>query len=98
LTDAVRLEDALLYGEPPEWTVPTRQDLGAVLLEAGRPPEAEAAFREDLERFPMNGWSLHGLSVALRAQGRDAEAATVESQLARVWETADVHVGGTRKR
>jgi tetratricopeptide (TPR) repeat protein len=98
LTDAVRLEDGLLYGEPPEWTVPTRQDLGEVLLEAGRPAEAETAFREDLERFPMNGWSLHGLSVALRAQGNEAEAATVESQLGRVWETADVDVDGLRRR
>jgi hypothetical protein len=46
----------------------------------------------------MNGWSLHGLSVALRARGNEAEAATVESQLGRVWETADVDVDGSRRR
>jgi Flp pilus assembly protein TadD len=85
LRDAVRREDALLYGEPPEWTVPARQDLGVVLLMAGRPAEAEQAFREDLATFPENGWSLEGLAAALAAQGRSAEA-----DLTRVWATADV--------
>jgi tetratricopeptide (TPR) repeat protein len=90
LREAVRREDALLYGEPPEWTVPARQDLGAVLLMAGRPAEAEQAFREDLAKFPENGWSLHGLAAALRAQGRNAEAEQAEADFRRVWETADV--------
>jgi len=90
LREAVAREDALLYGEPPEWTVPARHDLGAVLLLAGRPAEAERTFREDLEHFPDNGWSLSGLAEALRAQGRTTEAARVEADLERVWSTADV--------
>jgi Flp pilus assembly protein TadD len=90
LREATRLEDALLYGEPPEWTVPTRQDLGAVLLQAGRAAEAERAFREDLDTFPDNGWSLSGLAEALRAQGRTGEAEAVATDLSRVWATADV--------
>jgi Flp pilus assembly protein TadD len=92
LREAARREDALLYGEPPEWTVPARQDLGAVLLRAGRAAEAEQAFREDLEMFPDNGWSLSGLAAALRSQGRAADAAAVETDLGRVWATADVGV------
>jgi tetratricopeptide (TPR) repeat protein len=90
LEEAVAHEDALLYGEPPEWSVPARQDLGAVLLAAGRPADAEEAFRADLAKFPENGWSLQGLAVSLRRQGREAEAAQVEAELDRVWETADV--------
>jgi tetratricopeptide (TPR) repeat protein len=90
LREAVRREDALLYGEPPEWTVPARQDLGAVLLMAGRPAEAEQAFREDLAKFPENGWSLHGLATALRAQRKNAEAERAEADFRRIWETADV--------
>lgn len=58
---AVAHEDDLLYGEPPEWTVPARQDLGAMLLAAGRLQEAREAFREDLDRFPRNVWSERGL-------------------------------------
>ncbi|HSM04628.1 MAG TPA: hypothetical protein VK858_08390 [Longimicrobiales bacterium] len=98
LREATHLEDALLYGEPPEWSVPTRQDLGEVLLEAGRFAGAEAAFREDLERFPGNGWSLAGLRDALRGQGADAEADRVEGQLREAWRTADVPLPGRGAR
>jgi tetratricopeptide (TPR) repeat protein len=90
LRAAAEAEDALVYGEPPEWTVPVRQELGAVLLAAGRPAEAEAAFRQDLARFPENGWSLHGLATALRAQGRTAEAAQAEARFRTAWAGADV--------
>jgi tetratricopeptide (TPR) repeat protein len=90
LREAARREDALLYGEPPEWSVPTRQDLGAVLLAAGRFADAGQAFREDLDKFPDNGWSLSGLAQALRAQGRGAEADAEEADFRRVWSTADV--------
>ena len=64
LHKAVQLEDALVYGEPPEWSVPVRQELGLVLLEAGRYAEAERAFKQDLERFPKNSWSVAGLRQA----------------------------------
>lgn len=94
LREAVALEDRLLYGEPPEWTVPARQDLGAVLSLAGRFGEAEQAFREDLDRFPANGWSLRGLSAALREQGRRAEAEIVDAEFRKAWETADFDIGG----
>jgi tetratricopeptide (TPR) repeat protein len=90
LREAAAAEDALLYGEPPEWTVPTRHDLGEVLLAAGRAADAERAFREDLDRFPDNGWSLAGLAASLRAQGRTAEAGQVEAELERIWQTADI--------
>jgi predicted Zn-dependent protease len=89
LKEGVRREDALLYGEPPEWTVPVRQDLGAVLLKAGKAAEAERVFREDLAKFPANGWSLRGLAQAVRRQGRNAEADSVEAQFRKVWSTAD---------
>ncbi|MFC6670506.1 tetratricopeptide repeat protein [Marinobacterium aestuariivivens] len=90
LREAVAREDRLLYGEPPEWTIPTRQDLGALLLKADRYQKAEQAFREDLARFPQNGWSLYGLATALREQDREAEAAAVEADFREVWKTADV--------
>ncbi|MFO0699003.1 MAG: hypothetical protein U0236_07220 [Nitrospira sp.] len=66
LREAARLEDALVYGEPPEWTVPVREELGMLLLNAGRAVEAEQVFREDLKRFPKNSWSQQGLTDALR--------------------------------
>lgn len=74
LREAVRREDALVYGEPPEWTVPVREELGVVLLKAGRPDEAELVFREDLKRFPNNPWAQHGLAEALRLLNRKTES------------------------
>lgn len=90
LENAVQLEDGLLYGEPPEWSIPTRQDLGTALLDAGRYSEAEQIFREDLSKFPKNGWSLHGLARALKEQGKNDEAAEVEAEFELAWATADV--------
>lgn len=94
LREAARLEDALTYGEPPEWTVPVRQDLGSVLLESGQYEAAEQAFREDLRRFPDNGWSLHGLERSLQAQQRNEEAGEVRQRLERIWSGADVSLAG----
>lgn len=90
LRTAAALEDALTYGEPPDWTVPVRQDLGAEMLAAGRPTDAERVYREDLKRFPRNGWSLLGLSQALHAQHRTAEAARVAAQYRCAWAAADI--------
>jgi len=92
LREAARLEDDLVYGEPPEWTVPVRQELGRLLLAADRFAEAELVFREDLNRFPENGWSLHGLARALRAQGRDSEADAVMERFEKTWASGDVRI------
>jgi cytochrome c-type biogenesis protein CcmH/NrfG len=61
-----------------------------VLLQAGRPAEAEKAFREDLRRRPENGWSLHGLAQSLRAQKKTKDADAVEARFKKAWQTADV--------
>lgn len=87
---ATALEDGLVYIEPPFWYYPIRHSLGAVLLRAEQPAEAEAVYRQDLKRFPENGWSLYGLAQSLRAQGRTDEAAEVDAALARSWDQADV--------
>jgi tetratricopeptide (TPR) repeat protein len=94
LRNGVVLEDGMTYDEPPTWHLPVRQQLGALLLASGRPTEAERAYREDLERHPENGWSLHGLQRALRAQGRAAEAASVAARFERAWGQADVRLAG----
>lgn len=96
LERAVRFEDALIYTEPPDWHAPVRQTLGAVLLDAGRPDEAEVVYWEDLKRNPENGWSLFGLMRALRDQDRSAEAADVEKRFHRAWADADVALESSR--
>jgi tetratricopeptide (TPR) repeat protein len=93
---AIQVEDQQLYTEPPDWYYPIRQSLGAVLLKAGKPVDAERVYREDLERFRENGWSLFGLAHALRAQGKSAEAAGVYERFRKAWATADVTLTASR--
>jgi tetratricopeptide (TPR) repeat protein len=96
LDRAVRYEDALIYQEPADWHAPVRQNLGAVLMEAGRPDEAESVFWEDLKKNPENGWSLHGLTQALKAQGKDEDAARSEARYRKAWKDADVQLTSAR--
>jgi tetratricopeptide (TPR) repeat protein len=90
LRAAQKIEDSMLYFEPPPWPLPIRASLGAILLRAGKAAEAEQVYREDLNRFPENGWSLFGLAASLRAQGRTAEANAVQQRFDRAWSKADV--------
>ena len=90
------MQDSLQYDEPPQWNMTARQSLGAVYLGAGRAAEAEAVYREDLRRFPENGWSLRGLADALRAQGRRADADAAEARFQKAWAGADVTLTSSR--
>ena len=96
LERAVRLEDGLVYTEPSEWHYPPRQALGAVLLAAGRPAEAETVYWEDLRRNPGNGWSLFGLKQALQAQGKTGQAAETAARFERACSRADVTLTASR--
>ena len=94
LERAVRFEDALIYNEPPDWPQPVRQRLGAALLAADRPIEAEAVYWDDLRRNPENGWSLSGLARALEAQGKKEDAAGVRQRFEKAWAAADFQLAG----
>jgi tetratricopeptide (TPR) repeat protein len=89
LERAVRFEDALVYQEPHDWHAPARQNLAAVLLAAGRADEAETVYWEDLKRNAESGWSLAGLVKALKAQGKEPQAALVEARWRKAWRDAD---------
>jgi len=90
LRRAVEAEDALPYMEPAYWPIPVRPTLGAALLKAGRAGEAEQVFRQDVQRWPRNGWGLLGLEQSLRAQGKTDSADIVQREFAAAWERADV--------
>jgi tetratricopeptide (TPR) repeat protein len=96
LEDAVRFEDALVYTEPSEWAFPARHSLGAILLEAARPAEAETVYWEDLKRNRDNGWALTGLVQALRAQKKDPLADIVEGRRKAALARADVALVSSR--
>jgi tetratricopeptide (TPR) repeat protein len=89
---AVTAEDALHYDEPPDWGFPVRHQLGAALLAAGQPAEAEAVYRADLQRHPHNGWALYGLLKSLEAQGKKAQASAAQREFSEAWKRADVQL------
>lgn len=95
LAVAVEKEDALRYDEPPDWVVPVRHALGAFLLKEGQSAKAEAVYREDLKKWPNNGWSLFGLSRCLEMQGKAEEAARVREQWKAAWADADTVIGSS---
>jgi tetratricopeptide (TPR) repeat protein len=92
LTKAALAEDALNYDEPPDWDLPPRESLGAVLFLDGRVKEAEAAFREELKNHPKNPRALYGLAECLRAQRKTAEETEVRKQFEEGWKHADIQL------
>lgn len=95
LQRAVRAEDALRYDEPPDWILPARHTLGAYLMTLGRHAEAAQVYRDDLKRWPGNGWALFGLSDALRKEGKATEAAAFKKKFDAVWADADLTIGSS---
>jgi tetratricopeptide (TPR) repeat protein len=96
LTKAVELEDGLPYMEPPFSYMPMRHGLGAALLAAGKPQDAERVYREDLKRNPNNGWALFGLGQALRAQDKVEAADEVQRRFELAWIRSDVKLQSSR--
>ncbi len=93
---ATRLEDSLSYTEPPDWYYPVRHSLGAALLDAGRPVEAEVVYWQDLRRYPENAYALFGLWQAAQAQGKTAEADDFEKRYRAAWAQATAPLGSSR--
>jgi len=86
----------LPYTEPDYWHQPVSHIYGAALMQAHKPAEAEAVYRDSLTVHRIDGWALFGLAQALEAQGKRAEAATVRSEFARTWANADVKLTSSR--
>jgi tetratricopeptide (TPR) repeat protein len=96
LERAVRLEDGLRYNEPPDWYFPVRHLLGAMLLDAGRPNEAEVVYAADLKKNPNNGYALFGLQHALEQQGKLQDASAIKKRFDRSWAAATHKLSSSR--
>jgi tetratricopeptide (TPR) repeat protein len=94
LRRAVALDDELDVDEPEPLPFPARHWLGAALLEAGLPGEAEQVYREDLRQHPHNGWALVGLQLALKAQGKATD--DVAAELGASWSRSDTWIRTSR--
>lgn len=96
LNEAVNLEDALVYQEPPDWFFSVRHHLGAIQVEAGKFQNAVTTYQEDLNRLPKNGWAMHGLKLAYSKLNNSEKASEIQNQLDQIWATADIKLSSSR--
>jgi tetratricopeptide (TPR) repeat protein len=91
-TEAVAAEDHLGYNEPPDWLLPERERLGALLIKTGKFADAEQVFRADLAKNIGNPRSLYGLYRSLLGQKKYAAQET-RTAFEKAWAGADVTLG-----
>jgi len=98
LRDAAALEDAMPFEFGPPVTVkPSHELLGEVLLQTGRPREAEVEFTRALRLAPKRTRSLIGLARAAAAAGDQSTAARASADLQSIWHAADPGVLATAR-
>jgi tetratricopeptide (TPR) repeat protein len=96
LRDAVTMEDALNYNEPPDWFFSIRHHLGAILIDAGKYGEAEKIYEEDLKIYRENGWALRGLMNVYEMNGNKKKLQTTKSRFEKAWAFADIKISSSR--
>lgn len=93
LREAVGKQDRLKYDIGyPIAPYSFRENLGAALLDAGRPEEAASVFREDLELNPGNGRSWFGLAASLEESGDRDGAREAREEFDDAWRLADTQL------
>src|SRR5213080_2344283 len=87
---ATALEDAMPVEFGPSADVkPAHELLGEILLQAGRPREAQREFARQLQLAPKRALSLRGLGRAAAAAGDATTAARAYGELRAIWHRAD---------
>ncbi len=89
LKEAIKMEDALNYNEPPDWFFSIRHHLGRILILNGQKKLAIELYLEDLERLPKNGWAYHGIKTAYEASNDKENAERYNILFNESWQHAD---------
>ncbi|MDD7887270.1 M48 family metallopeptidase [Flavivirga sp. 57AJ16] len=89
LKDAVKMEDALNYNEPPDWFFSIRHHLGRIYRLNGQQKMAIDLYLEDLERLPKNGWAYHGIKTAYETLKDKENTERYETLFKKSWKHAD---------
>ena len=93
MREATALADAMPaeYG-PPGDVKPVHELFGEMLLEAGRPREAQREFAHQLRLAPKRALSLRGLARAAAAVGDHVAATRAYGDLLQIWHGADANL------
>jgi len=92
LREAVSMEDALNYNEPPDWFFSIRHHLGSVYILNGQKQIAIETYQEDLKHFPKNGWAYHGIKTAYEALNDKANTELYNNLFKESWQYADIEL------
>ncbi len=92
LNEAIAMEDALNYNEPPDWFFSVRHNLGAIQLDAKQYENAIKTYTQDLKRLPKNGWALKGLKIAYQELGDIENQKETENKFKEAWRNSDIEL------
>jgi len=92
---AIEVEDLLTYTEPPSWHRPVRLNYGAFLIANKDYNNAEMIYKEELQIFRSNGWSLMGLYQAYEGQGKGLEAKETKIKFEESWKYSDIKINSS---
>ncbi len=93
MRQATALEDAMpVEFGPPGDVKPAHELFGEILLQAGRPREAQREFALQLRLAPKRALSLLGLARAAAAAGDSTVAARAYGELQEIWHRADANL------
>ncbi|SFZ94532.1 hypothetical protein SAMN05428642_104233 [Flaviramulus basaltis] len=92
LREAIVMEDALNYNEPPDWFFSVRHNLGKILTQNGQEKEAIILYEEDLKNYPNNGWALHGIKIAYEALNDKVNTQLYNNRFKESWVYADIEL------
>jgi len=89
LTRADEAEKKVGYSEPPQYSRPALEVLGAVSVRAGKFEEARSALGQALAQRPHSGFALYGIAAAWEKEGKRSEAAKAYRDFLEAWSHAD---------
>lgn len=89
LNEAIEKEKNLGYWEPPHYTRPVLESLGAAYARAGKFGEARAAFEKILKARPNSGFAFLAIARSFEKSGDKAKANEFYKRFLKVWANAD---------
>lgn len=89
LNEAIEKEKNLGYWEPPHYTRPVLESLGAAYLRAGKYAEARAAFERILKARPNSGFAFLAIAETYAKSDEKAKSSEFYKQFLKIWVNAD---------
>jgi tetratricopeptide (TPR) repeat protein len=97
LNEAIEKEKNLGYWEPPHYTRPVLESLGAAYIRAGNLSEARSAYERVLRLRPNSGFAYLDIADTYAKAGEKEKAAEFYRQFLKAWSNADKNLPQLRE-